>query len=148
MARSKLMTALRLALGGITAAAPRSSSSALSRSVSKALSPSRAPKAMPSISGGTPTLSWRWPGSRRKRTRLPRASTRARILVVRPPRERPMAWFRVPPGAARLLVGGDDGAVDQGVFEVRLVGQAREDAFGSDTPPFTQRRNRWKTLFQ
>jgi hypothetical protein len=27
------------------------------------------------------------------------------------------------------LVGGDDGAVDQGVFEVRLVGQAREDAF-------------------
>ena len=25
-------------------------------------------------------------------------------------------------------MGGDDGAVDQGIFEVRLVGQAREDA--------------------
>src|SRR3982750_4652247 len=30
--------------------------------------------------------------------------------------------------AARLLAGGDDGAVDQGVFEVRLIGQAFEDA--------------------
>src|SRR5215207_3604295 len=30
--------------------------------------------------------------------------------------------------AARLWVGGDDGAVDQGVFEVRLIGQAFEDA--------------------
>src|SRR3954466_5015699 len=32
-----------------------------------------------------------------------------------------------PPCATRLLVGGDNGAVDQGVFEVRLVGQAPED---------------------
>src|SRR4051794_17508776 len=39
-----------------------------------------------------------------------------------------MAWVRVPLCAARLLVDGDDGAVDQGVFEVRLIGQAREDA--------------------
>ena len=30
-------------------------------------------------------------GKRTKRTRLPRASTKAMILVVRPPRERPMA---------------------------------------------------------
>src|SRR3954466_193347 len=33
-----------------------------------------------------------------------------------------------PPCATRLLVGGDNGAVDQGVFEVRLAGQACEDA--------------------
>src|SRR3954468_5900487 len=97
MSRSKLMMVLRLALGGITAAAPRSSSSALSQSASNALSPSRAPKATPSISGRTPTISWCWPGSRTKRTKVPRASTRATILVVRPPRERPMAWVRVPP---------------------------------------------------
>src|SRR4051794_34605440 len=128
MSRSKLMTVLRLALGGITATAPRSSSSALSQSASNALSPSRAPKATPSISGRTPTVSWCWPGSRTKRAKLPRASTRATILVVRPPRERPMAWFRVPLCAARLLVGGDNGAIDQGVFEVRLIGQALEDA--------------------
>src|SRR4028118_1134717 len=70
--------------GGPPALAPRSSSSALSQSVSKALPPSRAPKATPSISGCTPTLSWRWPGSRRKRTRLPRAPTRAPSLVGRP----------------------------------------------------------------
>src|SRR3982751_4789536 len=97
ISRSKLIAALRLALGGITAAAPRPSSSALSQSMSNALSPSRAPKTTPSISGCTPTLSWRWPGSRMKRTRVPSASTRATILVVRPPRERPMAWLRVPP---------------------------------------------------
>ena len=32
-------------------------------------------------------------GSMMKRTRLPRASVRARILVVMPPLERPMAWL-------------------------------------------------------
>src|SRR5215212_9661222 len=122
------MRALRPALGGMTATAPRASSSARSQSTSKALSPSRAPKATPSIKGGTPIVSWRWPGSRTKRARLPSASTRATILVVSPPLERPMAWFRVPPCAARLLVGGDDGAVDQGVLEVRLVRHAPEDA--------------------
>jgi len=49
------------------------------------------PKLMSSVRGGTPIASRRWPGSSAKRTRLPRASTRATILVVRPPRERPMA---------------------------------------------------------
>src|SRR3954470_19613662 len=46
-----------------------------------------------------PTLSWRCPGSRTTLTRLPSASTRATILVVSPPRDRPMACVRVPPRA-------------------------------------------------
>src|SRR5215218_10220241 len=36
--------------------------------------------------------------------------------------------FGSPLCTARLLVGGDDGAVDQGVLEIRLVRHAREDA--------------------
>jgi hypothetical protein len=38
-------------------------------------------------------VSNRCPGSRTKRTRLPSASVSARILVLMPPLERPMAWF-------------------------------------------------------
>jgi|SRR5215208_1445329 hypothetical protein len=45
------------------------------------------------VSGGTPTVSKRCPGKSTKRTRLPSASVSARILVVRPPLERPMAWL-------------------------------------------------------
>ena len=81
----------RSALGGITAMAPRLSSSARIQSMSKALSASRASKSIPSINGATPMLSWRWPGSSRKRVRLPSASTSATIFVVSPPRDRPMA---------------------------------------------------------
>ena len=81
----------RPAFGGMRALAPRRSSSTRSQSLSKALSPSRASNAIPSINGSTPTLSWRWPGRRTRRTRLPSASTIATILVVRPPRDRPMA---------------------------------------------------------
>jgi hypothetical protein len=55
------------------------------------LSPSKASKAISSIKGETPMLSWRWPGRSMKRDRLPSASTRATIFVVRPPRDRPMA---------------------------------------------------------
>ena len=55
-----------------------------------------ASKANPSMSGGTPTVSKRCPGRSTKRTRLPSASVRARILVVMPPFERPIAWFWVP----------------------------------------------------
>lgn len=45
------------------------------------------------MSGSTPTVSKRWPGSRTKRTRLPSASVSAMILVVMPPLERAMAWL-------------------------------------------------------
>jgi hypothetical protein len=63
---------------------------------SKALSAIKAPKATPSMSGGTPTVSKRCPGSSSKRTRLPNASVSAKILVVMPLLERPMAWREVP----------------------------------------------------
>ena len=46
-----------------------------------------------SMSGGAPTVSKQWPGSRTKRTRLPSASVSARTLVVMPPLERPTAWL-------------------------------------------------------
>jgi hypothetical protein len=52
-----------------------------------------ASKANPSMSGGTPTVSKRCPGRSTKRTRLPSASVSARILVVMPPFERPIAWL-------------------------------------------------------
>src|SRR3954465_1532483 len=45
-----------------------------------------------------------------------------------PPRAADGLGLGPAPCAPRLLVRGDDGAVDQGVFEVRLVGQTPEDA--------------------
>ena len=91
IAKSHGIERTRSALGGMTAMAPRLSSSARIQSMSKALSASRASKSIPSINGATPMLSWRWPGSSRKRVRLPSASTSATIFVVSPPRDRPMA---------------------------------------------------------
>lgn len=82
---------MRLLLGGITANALRSLSSALSESLSKALSPISASNEMSRSNGSTPTLSCPWLGSRTKRVRLPSVSTIATILVLRPPRDRPMA---------------------------------------------------------
>jgi hypothetical protein len=76
-----------------TICAPRSFSSAIIQSLSKALSASSAPNSTPSIKGATPTVSKRCPGSRMKRTRLPSASVSARILVVQPPLDLPMAWL-------------------------------------------------------
>src|SRR5919205_3555884 len=67
------------------------------------LVPQQASQLTPSMSGATPTLSWRCPGSRTKRTRLPKASTNATILVVRPPRERPTALVSAPPLAPLAL---------------------------------------------
>src|SRR3954447_22913218 len=113
----------------ITALAPRASRSAMMLLLSNALSAISASKANPSMSGGTPTVSKRCPGSSTKRTRLPSASVRARILVVIPPLERPMAWLAAPllhlarGGEPRLSPGQalDDGSVDQGVFHVPLI---------------------------
>ena len=54
-----------IGLGGMTAMAPRPSSSARIQSMSKALSASRASKSIPSINGATPMLSWRAPAGGR-----------------------------------------------------------------------------------
>src|SRR5215208_3668690 len=89
--------------------------------LSKAVSPIRASKARPSRSGGNPTVSKRCPGTSTSRTRLPSASVSARILGVRPPLERPMAWLCLPPCPLSVAVDLDDGGVHQGVFHVGLV---------------------------
>ncbi len=52
------------------------------------------------------------------------------ILVVSPPRERPMAWqtpFFSRPGA--MLMGADDGGVDHHVFIIVISRQHLEDTF-------------------
>ena len=77
----------------MTILAPRSLRSAMMELLSKALSAMKPSKARPSMSGATPTVSKRWPDMRTKRTRLPSASVSARILVVMPPLEQPMAWL-------------------------------------------------------
>ena len=78
----------------MTICAPRSFNSAMIQSLSKVSSASRAPNSPPSIKGATPTVSKRCPGRRTNRTRLPSASVNARILVVQPPLDLPMAITR------------------------------------------------------
>src|SRR5215213_3078647 len=58
----------------------------------------------------------------------PRPRTAKWSLVVRPPRERPIAWSWPPFGPGGVLVGAHDGAVEDQVLEVRVVRQGREDA--------------------
>src|SRR3954447_475971 len=121
----------------INTLAPRLSRSAMMSLLSKAVSAMKAPNSRGSISGATPTVSKRCPGSSTKRTRLPRASVRARILVVMPPLEQPMAWLAVPllhlahGGGPRLSPGQalDDGGVHRGVFHVRLIRDGIEKPF-------------------
>src|SRR3954447_21853148 len=119
--------------------------------LSNAVSAISAPRAGPSMSGGTPTVSNRCPGRSTKRTRLPSASVRARILVVRPPLERPMAWLCVPLWPLPVAVDLDDGGVDQGVFQGGLVRDGIEQPLpdarlhpiakaGEDAVPVAKRR--------
>jgi len=72
----------------------------------------------------------------RKSVRLPSTSAKAMILVVTPPRERPMAWrsmglrgptwatvpFHSPFCALSVAVNLDDTAVDHRVFKVGALG--------------------------
>src|ERR1700704_2167154 len=89
--------------------------------LSKALSAMSAPNSIPSMSGGTPTVSKRCRGSRTNRTRLPRASVRARIWSSCRP------WICRWPGcespfcALSVAVDLDDGGVDHRVLHVRLL---------------------------
>src|SRR3954453_4341265 len=125
ISRSISSGVVRRGCWAMTTLAPRSFRFAMISLLSNAVSPISAPKASPSMSGGTPTVSKRCPGKSTMRTRLPSASVSARILVVRPPLDRPMAWRR--PGAKSpfcalsVTMDLDDGGVDQGVFQVGLV---------------------------
>src|SRR6516165_1417200 len=110
----------------MTILAPRASSSAMMALLSKAMSAISAPKANPSMSGGRPTVSKRCPGRSTKRTRLPSASVSAKILVVMPPFERPIAWFLVPFCTLTVAVDLDDGGINHGVFHVRIIGDGLE----------------------
>src|SRR4051812_40731660 len=130
ISKSQGMSAARLALGGITARAPRSFTSARIALVSKALSASRAAKARCFRSGATPTLSCRCPGSRTKRRRLPSASTRA----TRPGRRFRSSgrgandrWPEPPLCAGAVLVPPDDGSIDDHGLEIGIFRQVLED---------------------
>jgi hypothetical protein len=103
----------------------RPASSSRKRLKSKALSAISASKSNPSINPSTPRQSWRWPGNRTKRTKLPNASTKATILVLRPPRND--RWPGGPFFCSRaMLVDAHDGTLDKHILEVGVFGQDLE----------------------
>ncbi len=75
----------------ITISAPRWFISSMIELASNALSAEGASKAISVIKGATPIVSKRSPGSTTKRTRLPSASVKARIFVVQPLLDLPIA---------------------------------------------------------
>ena len=81
------------------------------------------------------------PAVSRKASGLPSASTRAWILVLSPPRLRPIAWSSSFFGrAGAVLVGAHDGAVDHRVFVVGARGEMLKHplphpAFGPTAEP-------------
>src|SRR3954467_2158494 len=99
------------------------------------------------LRGATPTLSGRCPGSTTKRTRLPSASTRATILVVKPPRERPMACAWVPPRAA-VPCWCTRTMVPSMITDSKSASCAKTWKILSNTPLLAQRWKLWKTEFQ
>jgi hypothetical protein len=91
---------LRLALLGITAKGAAALESACRWSASSPLSPiSQALGAAWSKSGAATVISAIWPPIKWKASGWPARSIRASILVVRPPRERPMALAALSPFA-------------------------------------------------
>ena len=99
-------------------------------SASKALSAISLSASMSGRSASAPTRSRASPPVRSKPIGLPSASTRVWILVLSPPRERPIAWS-TPSffGAGTVLMGARDGAVDHRVFVVRVGGQMLKNLF-------------------
>ena len=80
-------------LGGITAIFPAAASGAMTRSsASNALSAISVSACIEGRRWSAPTRSCASPPVRKKLTGLPSASTRAWILVLNPPRDRPIAW--------------------------------------------------------
>src|SRR3954465_10087181 len=112
ISKSQGIVVTRLALGGITATAPRLSNSVRSPSPSKALSASRAAKSRSVRRGATPTLSCPAAG-RTVRERIDQRDDRQATA-------RTSDGLRPGPSpcAATVLVHPDDGSIDDDVFEV------------------------------
>src|SRR3954469_8807723 len=104
----------------ITTLAPRSLRSAMISLLSKAVSAIKAPNSRPSISGATPTVSKRCPGSRTKRTRLPRASVRPESWSSCRPWSGQWPGSQSPFCALSVAVDLDDGGVNHSVLHVRF----------------------------
>jgi hypothetical protein len=123
ISKSQGIVVTRLALGGITAAAPRSAKLTRIASLSKALSARSALKSRSVRSGATPALSCPVAG-RTARERIDQRDDLGRQaaagtpdgLIVRP------AF-----GAGAVLMHPDDGAIDDHVLEIRIVRQGLED---------------------
>jgi hypothetical protein len=91
--------------------------------------------AMPASSVSASVTSAAWPALKRQRARLPSPSTRAWILVVRPPRERPIARAPLFLGASRMPMNTHDRTVDKDLLDVGIAGQGVEDALPDATLP-------------
>ena len=112
-------------MDGITAAFPAASSGAMTRaSASKALSAIKVSACIETKKWSARSRSWAWPPVRKKPTGFPGASSMVWILVLSPPRDRPIAssspsFF----GARAMLMGPHNGAVDHRVFVVGIRGK-------------------------
>ena len=115
----KLARRLAVRPDGITVAFPAAASGAMIRaSASKALSAIKVSACIEGKKWSAPSRSWAWPPVRTKPTGFPSASTRVWILVLSPPRDRPIAspspsLF----GARAMLMGPHDGAIDHRVIK-------------------------------
>src|SRR4051794_25985310 len=129
ISKSQGMVVTRLALGGITAAAPRSSRSARIASLSKALSARRALKSV--RSGATPALSCPAAG-RTARERIDQCDDLGRQAAA----GMPDGLILCPAlGAGAVLVHPHNGAIDDHVLEVRV----KVSKIRSNTPALTHR---------
>ena len=90
--------------------------------LSKALSAINSPKAIPSISGATPTVSKRWPGSRTKRTKIAERVGQREYFGRHAALGAADRLFLLSPFCAlTVAMDFDDGGIDHGVFHIRLV---------------------------
>src|SRR6516165_7240957 len=125
---SKFRCSLRLLLGGITGVLPCARSGSITRSsASKALSANTVSAFICDKSASPPCKSCAWPPVRKNANGLPSASTLRWIFVLNPPLLRPIAWSSPSFFGRQHCAGGPhDGAVDHGVFVVRIGRQHLE----------------------
>src|SRR3712207_4987409 len=145
MARSKSKRPLRLALGGITAAAPRASRSALIQSTSNAFAEQRAEGhalAQRRHADGVVPLARQEHEAHQIPERVGegddpggQAAARAADRLAPGPALAPLALWWAVTMVPSTMAYSKSGSPD------------RQAKTRSDTPPFTQRRKRWKTLF-